>query len=281
MMHKRTVQRVAVASVAVPMLALVVSCSSGNAVSQNQYSKVRQELQDSQAQTQQLQAQLAAAQKGGTPAAAAASPAAAAAAAASATTAPAAGAATPAAAAGMTLLLGAYKATPAPPKPSPTPLPPGVTPAPRPTPPASLADSVGPFYVYVETLATTSPGPDNIVSNIACTPSGAFQRGQKIVWRYEIVDTSTGKRVTNSDAATVKVLLPNDITALGSFSQRGGGQAPDAPWMWSSNWEIPPDYPLGAVSYSIQITMKDGRSFTWSPPVLIANGEDTRPKVVA
>jgi len=67
------------------------------------------------------------------------------------------------------------KVSPAPPPPSPTPLPPGVTPQPRPTPPASLSDSVGPFYVYVEVLATTSSGPSLVVSNVACTPEQRLQ----------------------------------------------------------------------------------------------------------
>jgi hypothetical protein len=176
------------------------------------------------------------------------------------------------------LLLGAVQATPAPPPPTPGPN--ATPPPPRPTPPPSLYEPVGPYYVYVEVLATTSQGKSGVVSNIACTPSGTFARGQKIVWRYEIVDTSTGKRLTNLDGPTVKVLLPNGVEANGSFSQRAGGSIPGAPFMWSSNWEIPLDYPLGAVAYSIQITTKDGKSFTWSPPVIQGQGEDSRPKVI-
>lgn len=281
MVSRKTLRYLGILALVGPALMLAVACTGDNSISKAQYDKVRQQLQDTQNQQQQLQAQLAAAQKGGTPAAAAAaapSPAG------TAASAPAAAAAQPSAAAGASnvkLLLGSVKVTPAPPAPTPTPLPPGVTPQPKATPPASLSDSVGPFYVYVEVLATTSPGPSLVVSNIACTPSSVFSRGQKIIWRYEIVDISSGKRVTNNEAATAKVLLPNDIQAAGSFSQRGGGHAPDAPWMWSSNWEVPQDFPLGAVPYSIQITMKDGRSFTWSPPVLAAPDSDSRPKVVA
>jgi hypothetical protein len=281
MVSRKTLRYLGILALVGPALMLAVACTGDNSISKAQYDKVRQQLQDTQNQQQQLQAQLAAAQKGGTPAAAAAaapSPAG------TAASAPAAAAAQPSAAAGASnvkLLLGSVKVTPAPPAPTPTPLPPGVTPQPKATPPASLSDSVGPFYVYVEVLATTSPGPSLVVSNVACTPSSVFSRGQKIIWRYEIVDISSGKRVTNNEAATVKVLLPNDIQAAGSFSQRGGGHAPDAPWMWSSNWEVPQDFPLGAVPYSVQITMKDGRSFTWSPPVLAAPDSDSRPKVVA
>ena len=58
---------------------------------------------------------------------------------------------------------------------------------------------------------------------------------------------------------------------------------PDAPWMWAAGWDIPPDYPLGALDYSIVVTTKDGRTDTWKIPALIqkiANGIDSRVLVV-
>jgi hypothetical protein len=253
-------------------LALVSACGDSGP-SDSQYSKVKQELQDQQSANQQLQQQLADAKKAST----AGSPAAPAgtAAAAATTAAP--------AAVGVIPLLGAKSVTPAPPAPTPTPLPAGVTPPPKATPPASYYQTVGPYFIYVETLATTTVSKYNVASSISCTPSGAFARGQRIVFRYDVVDMATGKRLTDQDSATiVKVVLPNGDESVGRWSQRGGGQVPDAPWMFSSNWDIPTDYPLGAVDYKIVITPKDGKSFTWSPPYLtsVPLKEDTRPKVI-
>lgn len=249
-------------------LGIAAACGDSGP-SDSEYTRVKQELQDQQTANQQLQQQLADAKKVAAPAS---SPVA--------TAAPA--QASPAAATGIIPLIDAKAVTPAPPAPTPTALPAGATPPPRATPPASYYQPVGQFYVYAETLATTTASKFNIASTISCTPSGAFARGQRIVFRYEIVDMATGKRVTDQDGATIKVVLPNGDESVGRWSQRGGGQVPDAPFMFSSSWDIPMDYPLGAVDYKIVVATRDGRTFTWKPPYLtsVPLKEDTRPKVV-
>ncbi len=226
--------------------AISVACSGGG-VSDSDYKKVQQQLKDQQAANQQLQAQAKA---------------------------------SPSAAVGGGGLISAVKVTPNTPAPTPTP----GGPTPTPAPPKATAGpeyyQPVPYAVYVETIATATASKYNVASNIACTPSGVFARGQRIVYRYEVIDTSTGKRLTAADGATLKVVEPNGDEALGSFGQRGGGKVPDAPFMWSSNWDIPLDFALGAVDYKIVITPKSGQAFTWKPPALIAGELDTRPKVV-
>ncbi len=230
-------------------LALAVACGGGD-VSQSDYDKVKAELADKDQANQQLQQQVADAQKKG-----------------SATT--------------DKALIAAVSVTP---RPTATPLPAGTTPPPaaaRETPPPSTYQKAGDFYVYAETLVTTTASKYNVASTISCTPSGAFQRGQRIVFRYDVVDLSTGIRLNDKDGSSVKVVLPNGDESAGRFGQRGGGSVPGAPFMWSSNWDIPLDYPLGGVDYKIIITAKDGRTMTWKPPALVATGgNDTRPKVV-
>src|SRR3972149_6592392 len=134
------------------VLALGVACASG--VPKADYDKVQQQLKDKSTESQQLQEKLTAAQK-------------------------AAPAASPAGATAVKTLIGAVKKTPAP---APTPLPAGAEPPPAPprdTPPAAYYQKVGDYFVYAETLATTTASKYNIASDIACTPSGVFQRGQK------------------------------------------------------------------------------------------------------
>lgn len=229
-------------------LAISAACSGG--VSDADYKKIQQQLQSQQAQNQQLQAEAALA-KG-----------------------------SPSAGGG---LISAVKVTPTTPAPTPTP----GGPTPTPAPPKATAGpeyyQPVPYAVYVETIATTTASKYGVASSIACTQSGVFARGQRIVYRYEVIDTSTGKRLTAADGATLKVVEPNGDESLGSFGQRGGGKVPDAPFMWSSNWDIPLDFALGAVDFKIVITPKSGPSYTWKPPALIATaagGNDTRPKVV-
>jgi len=250
-----------VGALAVLGAGLVFSVACGDSgVSDSDYKKVQQELTDQQTANQQLQQQLADAKKA-TPAP-------------SATTAPA-----------SVGLIGAKSVTPVTPGPTATPLPAGVTAVPRATAPPSYYEKVGPYFIYVETIATTTASKYNVASTLACTPSGVFARGQRIVFRYDIIDTATGKRLTDKDTAAgtvVKVVGPDGGESVGRFSQRGGGQVPDAPFMFSGSWDVPLDFPLGAVDYKIVITPKDGQSFTWKPPYLTSEPlkEDTRPKVV-
>ncbi len=235
-----------------------IACSSDN-VSKSDYDKVNSQLNDTQVQVQQLQQQLAG----------------------KASATPAASGTQQASSGGITWLLGAKKVPPATPPPSPSPTAVGATPKPKATPPPSLYEAV-PFSVYMETLATTHQSGVDIAASVACTPSGLFVRGQRIVWRFEVFDTSTGKRLTDQDGAKLKIVLPNGDEAPGSFSQRGGGSVPDAPFMWSANWDIPKDFPLGSIDYKLSVTTKDGKSFTWAPPALSnkAANMDTRPIVV-
>lgn len=164
--------------------------------------------------------------------------------------------------------------------PPPTPLPAGAPAPERPAPPASLYEPVS-FAFYVETLATTSIGKDAVASTVACTPNSVFKRGMKIVWRFEVFDTSTDRRLTDRDDATVKVRLPNNEELTARFSQRGGGSVPTAPWTWNAAWDIPMNHPLGSFDYTINVTSKDGRSGTFQQPYLARGADlDSRLKII-
>ncbi|MBI2321486.1 MAG: hypothetical protein HYU88_05205 [Chloroflexi bacterium] len=139
-----------------------------------------------------------------------------------------------------------------------------------------------PFAFYVETLATAHVYKYGVASTVACTPSSVFKRGMRIVWRFEVFDTSTGKRLTDKDGATIKVQIPNGDEETARFSQRAGGRVPDAPFMWSAAWDIPPDYPLGSFDYAIAVTAKDGRKGTFKQPALVnpAQNLDSKVKII-
>jgi hypothetical protein len=236
-----------------------MACSGGG-VSQGDYDKVKNDLQDQQTQNQQLQQQLANAPKAAASGVAAASG--------------------TNAASDTIWLLGAKKVPKAPPAPSPTPTPAGYVAPPKPTPAASFYEQQ-PYFVYVEVLQASRASTFDVQSTLSCVPASQFVRGQRIVWRYDIIDGKTGKRITDKDGAKVKIVLPNNVDVSASFSQRAGGRIPDAPFMWSSNWDIPLDYPLGGIDYKVVITSADGNSFTWAPPSLVSadGASDTRPKV--
>ncbi|MBM2826180.1 MAG: hypothetical protein HW403_244 [Dehalococcoidia bacterium] len=227
------------------MLLLAAACSSG--VPQSEYDAVKKEAEELKAKVS-AQEKESAEQKG-----------------------------KEAPASGVTTLIGA-KAVPTPtPAPTATPLPPGATPPAPPARPAYLAERVS-FTYHVETLATTRPSKYGMAATVNCLNTNVFKRGQRIVYRFEVFDTSTGKRVTDVEAASVKVKLPHGEEVTNRFSARGGS----GPWMWNSTWDIPLDYPLGGLDYEIIVTTKDGRTSTWKQPALVraatasAAGVDSR-----
>ncbi|MBI3941975.1 MAG: hypothetical protein HY326_03105 [Chloroflexi bacterium] len=263
MWHRECNWKLMIFSLLAIVPALLVACEGG--ISQSEYDALQQRLTGQEQKAVALQQQLSAKEKEATD-----------------TQQKLAAIEKEGGAAGVTTLIGAKKVPPAPPAPVPTPLPAGATPPPAPAPPASLYEPVGPFAFYVETLATTRPSKYDIVSTVACTNNSVFKRGMKIVWRFEVIDTTTGKRVTDKDEATVNVKLPHGEELVARFSQRGGGSVPDAPWMWGANWDIPLDYPIGSLDYTITVTSKNGRTGTFKQPAMVAKdrGLDTRVKIV-
>src|SRR5215467_7936970 len=161
----------------------------------------------------------------------------------------------------------------------PPPPPPG--PRPKLVTPESYYEPVGPFFFYVETLTSTGPSKYGLTPTQPCIQSGVFKRGMRMVVRFEILDTKTGKRVTDRDEATIKLVLPHGEEIPGRWTIRGSVAAmPDSAWMWDTTWDIPPDYPIGSLDYRITITAKDGRTATFTPPIQKATTADSRVRII-
>lgn len=184
---------------------------------------------------------------------------------------------------GISMLVGSKLGPPRPPAATPTPLPPGAQPPPPRKPPASYSEPVGPFAFFVETLTSSHgtllvDGKNTEYGSVACTGSTVFSRGMNIVYRFDVIDTKTGKRVIEDPGTKVTVKVGNLEPRAAHFSQRAGGRVPDAPWMWATAVTIPMDHPLGYVGYTITVSTPDGRTATWTPPFLVSppGGADTR-----
>jgi len=179
----------------------------------------------------------------------------------------------------VTMVLGVRQEAPPPPPAPPAPGAPARAPL---TTPAFYYEPVGPFFFYVETLtANVLPNKYGFAPTQPCIQSGVFKRGQKMVVRFEILDTATGKRVTDKDGATIRLVLPHGEEIPGRWTIRGGGAAmADSAWMWDTSWDIPPDYPVGSFDYRISIVAKDGRKTVFSPPIQKATTADSRVRIV-
>jgi hypothetical protein len=176
----------------------------------------------------------------------------------------------------VTTLIGAQRLPPSPPAA------PGGAAKQKLTTPAHYYEPVGPFFFYVETLtANVNPNKYGFAPTVACIQSGVFKRGMRIVFRFEVLDTSTGKRVTDKDGATVRVRLPHGEDVTARWAIRGSVNAlPDSAWMWDASWDIPPDYPVGSLDYRIEVSLKDGRKGTFIPPIQKTPTSDTRVRII-
>lgn len=162
----------------------------------------------------------------------------------------------PQAAAGNTILAAVPNA---PKRPTATPAPAGFTPAPAPQPPA--AQSV-PIAFYVDTV-TAGPGESqfNVDPSLNCVRDSSFKRGMHVVWRMKATDTAAGKEITRDGMEVATLKLPNGDTRNFSFGRHGANA--DSPWFWTAAWDIPMDYPLGIINYSIDATAKSGAKGTF------------------
>jgi len=145
----------------------------------------------------------------------------------------------------------------APPRATPTPLPPGATPAPKPQPP----EMTKPIGFYVDTVtAGLGESQFKVDANLTCVRLSAFKRGMHVVWRMHMVDTSTGKVIQTTDVDRAVLKLPNGETRNFAYGRHG---ATDDTWIWTTAWDVPMDYPLGNVDYTIEVATKSGKTGTF------------------
>ncbi len=165
------------------------------------------------------------------------------------------------------VILAAKSVPPPTPRPTPTPPPPGFTPPPPPVPPASFTQALQ-LYIYADTV-TSGAGEskyniDATATNAfpLCVQTSVFKRGMHMVWRWEVVDTATGKRLTTNEIDTAVVRLPTGEEIKGRFGRHGS--TADAPWFWTGAWDVPLDYPLGVLDWTINAKAKDGKTGTFA-----------------
>jgi hypothetical protein len=133
--------------------------------------------------------------------------------------------------------------------------------------------------MYMEIVASASPSQVGLLASPGCVSDSVFKRGMKLVFRFEVFDMDNRVRVTGADGSTAQITLPDGSALPAYFRPRGGpGTDPGAvPWMWTTVWQIPTDYPLGPVLYAVDVATPDGRGATLNPPSVV--GQPVQPGV--
>jgi len=129
-------------------------------------------------------------------------------------------------------------------------------------------EPIGPFTMFMEVLASAAPSQFGQLASPGCVTDSVYKRGMKVVFRFELYDMDNKLRLTTADGTTAQVTLPDGTALPAVFLPRGNPSAPvdQAPWTWVTVWQVPTDYPLGTVMYTVDVTTPDGRSASIIPP---------------
>jgi hypothetical protein len=115
--------------------------------------------------------------------------------------------------------------------------------------------------VYADTVSS-SRGDVKLAR--VCTQTNNFPRKARVVFRAWAVDTKTGKPITPADVKYAYVAIPGQPSLKLNFGPHGAiGNKVN---FWSAAWAIPPEYPLGVVSFRIVFKTFDNRFGIYRQP---------------
>ncbi len=140
----------------------------------------------------------------------------------------------------------------APPRATATPLPAGAVP---PAPPAPPAPEKVDVFLYVDTVtAGNGESKLNLDPNRNCAITGVIKRGMHLVFRMKGVDVTTAKTLTTENVKDATVRIPGQEDRKMRFAKHADD------WHWGgAAWDVPADYPLGAVDFTVEVTTVDGK----------------------
>jgi hypothetical protein len=130
--------------------------------------------------------------------------------------------------------------------------------------PGAQAQSTAPAGGFLFIDSDMVLGPTNLTDEerptMTCVQDNRFAHNEEVVWRVKVLDPLTGQPMDDTMLSSVEVKLPTETLSL-----HYGGHPRDTPvdFFWTVGWDVPEDYPTGAVAYTIDATANDGRAGTW------------------
>jgi len=96
----------------------------------------------------------------------------------------------------------------------------------------------------------------------SCVQANKIPVGGQVVWRIRVIDPLTGKEMDDKSLDSVTIKLSDGQT----FTAKYGGHPAAAPVdnFWATSWNVPANYPTGAVDYTVTAKDKEGRTGQWN-----------------
>lgn len=150
-----------------------------------------------------------------------------------------------------------------PPRATPTPPPAGfVPPTAVPLPQPEKLD----VHMYVDTVTSgNGESKEGLNASRTCLITGVIKRGMHLVFRMKGVEVASGTELTPENVASAVVKIPGQPDRTMRYARHGqsvhwGGAA----------WDVPMDYPLGPVNFTVEVATKGGKTGVFKPMALSA-----------
>jgi hypothetical protein len=136
--------------------------------------------------------------------------------------------------------------------------------APPPPPDPQPGHPQGKLVIWGDIANFDPPG-----TPLRCYTSSRFKRGQHVGFRMTAVDGGSGE--VENTAVLVAHVTYSGKTVDVPMRWRGVGNFPAAEYprrpseMWTGNWTVPDDAPIGSLSYTVTATDRFGRTASFSP----------------
>lgn len=108
-------------------------------------------------------------------------------------------------------------------------------------------------------------------SGPGCVLTSQYMRQEWVVFRVRVTGEN-GDNLGDDTLKSVTVELGNGDKVDMGFGQHPRGEPTDS--FWATSWQIPADYPTGALGYKVIAVDKEGTAHEWEP-FKVANSQLT------
>jgi hypothetical protein len=140
---------------------------------------------------------------------------------------------------------------------------PGIPPGPGPTGAAGPTGKVD-AVVYADSVNGTRPA-GAAPRPIGCTQTNVFKRGEQFVLRAYGFDLTQRAVLSIDNVTEAHFSVPGQPNVILNW----GGHGPQKVFIWTNQWQIPADYPLGNTTVHISFALTSGKVATLDYPITI------------